>query len=252
MASHAVVPAASERQAGLCAPPGGRLFPGAQQPRGRQLEEQPPLFFASRTPSRTPSPSSWSVPMQPGAQQLADASVPLLPPHCQPPCEEGWPLTWSSEVPVQEIRIMWAPGWMYQCDVRQAPESQQNGDHNARGQRRPAARKVHRAWTGGELSQTLGASTVAAPPPAAKPRPQVRTGHLAACKVTPPPPAPPVSVRPITSRGSVGHPVFCADACKYAWKPRGCKDGASCARCHVCDWSCRAARGKAGLAQSTK
>mmetsp|Transcript_30636 Transcript_30636/g.77440 ORF Transcript_30636/g.77440 Transcript_30636/m.77440 type:complete len:393 (+) Transcript_30636:76-1254(+) len=39
------------------------------------------------------------------------------------------------------------------------------------------------------------------------------------------------------SRGSVGHPHTCALACKYARKSRGCKDGAACARCHLCKWS---------------
>lgn len=41
----------------------------------------------------------------------------------------------------------------------------------------------------------------------------------------------------VTSVGTVGHPFLCSDACKYAKKPRGCKDGATCARCHVCDWT---------------
>lgn len=38
------------------------------------------------------------------------------------------------------------------------------------------------------------------------------------------------------SRGSVGHPYACAEACKYAMKARGCKDGADCNRCHLCTW----------------
>jgi len=39
------------------------------------------------------------------------------------------------------------------------------------------------------------------------------------------------------SLGSVGHPDSCAAACKYAFKSRGCKDGASCSRCHLCKWT---------------
>mmetsp|Transcript_60928 Transcript_60928/g.122145 ORF Transcript_60928/g.122145 Transcript_60928/m.122145 type:complete len:244 (+) Transcript_60928:118-849(+) len=39
------------------------------------------------------------------------------------------------------------------------------------------------------------------------------------------------------SCGSVGHPHACAMACKYVLKPRGCKDGSSCNRCHLCKWS---------------
>lgn len=38
------------------------------------------------------------------------------------------------------------------------------------------------------------------------------------------------------SAGSVGHPHTCADACKFAWKRRGCKDGSDCNRCHLCVW----------------
>jgi len=45
------------------------------------------------------------------------------------------------------------------------------------------------------------------------------------------------SIPPRTvSRGSVGHPFSCAGSCKYAWKRRGCKDGANCDRCHLCEW----------------
>lgn len=47
------------------------------------------------------------------------------------------------------------------------------------------------------------------------------------------------------SAGSMGHPVLCAKACKFAWKPRGCKDGPLCNRCHLCGWrrSCDAPAG---------
>lgn len=38
------------------------------------------------------------------------------------------------------------------------------------------------------------------------------------------------------SAGSVGHPYACAEACKYVKKPRGCKDGTACDRCHLCEW----------------
>lgn len=38
------------------------------------------------------------------------------------------------------------------------------------------------------------------------------------------------------SVGSYGHPVSCAEACKYARKPKGCKDGRFCTRCHLCQW----------------
>mmetsp|Transcript_45194 Transcript_45194/g.130513 ORF Transcript_45194/g.130513 Transcript_45194/m.130513 type:complete len:288 (-) Transcript_45194:112-975(-) len=38
------------------------------------------------------------------------------------------------------------------------------------------------------------------------------------------------------SVGSIGHPWSCAQACKFYDKPRGCKDGAGCVRCHRCVW----------------
>lgn len=38
------------------------------------------------------------------------------------------------------------------------------------------------------------------------------------------------------SAGSAGHPYRCAEPCKYVKKPRGCKDGSACARCHMCEW----------------
>jgi len=42
--------------------------------------------------------------------------------------------------------------------------------------------------------------------------------------------------KPLVSMGSVGHPSSCNEACKFAKKKRGCKDGASCDHCHLCDW----------------
>lgn len=54
--------------------------------------------------------------------------------------------------------------------------------------------------------------------------------------VPPPPPHPPtVPSERKPSRGSIGHPRFCAAPCKYFAKPRGCKDGESCDHCHLCD-----------------
>ncbi|CAE8676726.1 unnamed protein product [Polarella glacialis] len=40
----------------------------------------------------------------------------------------------------------------------------------------------------------------------------------------------------LVSTGSLGHPYTCAEACKYFLKARGCKDGAACDRCHLCEW----------------
>jgi len=41
----------------------------------------------------------------------------------------------------------------------------------------------------------------------------------------------------IPSIGSRGHPNFCGGACKYNKLRKGCKEGASCSRCHLCAWS---------------
>lgn len=38
------------------------------------------------------------------------------------------------------------------------------------------------------------------------------------------------------SIGTVGHPHHCAWPCKYSSKPKGCKDGRNCTRCHLCKW----------------
>lgn len=40
----------------------------------------------------------------------------------------------------------------------------------------------------------------------------------------------------VLSQGSIGHPESCSEACKYASRARGCKDGADCDRCHLCEW----------------
>jgi len=44
-------------------------------------------------------------------------------------------------------------------------------------------------------------------------------------------------VEKVVSKGSLGHPSSCALGCKYANKPRGCKDGINCSFCHICLWS---------------
>merc|ERR1712176_921243 len=40
----------------------------------------------------------------------------------------------------------------------------------------------------------------------------------------------------LPSIGSLGHPVSCSLVCKYSRKPKGCKDGRLCSRCHICRW----------------
>eukprot|EP00927_Polykrikos_kofoidii_P069017 TRINITY_DN64413_c0_g1_i1.p1 TRINITY_DN64413_c0_g1~~TRINITY_DN64413_c0_g1_i1.p1 ORF type:complete len:222 (-),score=11.97 TRINITY_DN64413_c0_g1_i1:36-632(-) len=54
----------------------------------------------------------------------------------------------------------------------------------------------------------------------------------------------------VISVGSVGHPVCCGLGCKYFWKPRGCKDGANCLRCHICKYKRRKLPKTAGESDS--
>lgn len=41
----------------------------------------------------------------------------------------------------------------------------------------------------------------------------------------------------ILSMGTANHPHGCAAACKYVWRKQGCKEGASCQRCHLCHYT---------------
>eukprot|EP00931_Biecheleriopsis_adriatica_P058768 TRINITY_DN35064_c2_g1_i1.p1 TRINITY_DN35064_c2_g1~~TRINITY_DN35064_c2_g1_i1.p1 ORF type:complete len:331 (-),score=44.87 TRINITY_DN35064_c2_g1_i1:37-1029(-) len=41
----------------------------------------------------------------------------------------------------------------------------------------------------------------------------------------------------VPSVGSHGHPLNCNEPCKYSGKPKGCKDGKHCSRCHLCRWT---------------
>lgn len=40
----------------------------------------------------------------------------------------------------------------------------------------------------------------------------------------------------VVSIGTKGHPHTCGDACKYARRKGGCRDGETCRNCHVCVW----------------
>mmetsp|Transcript_4580 Transcript_4580/g.7904 ORF Transcript_4580/g.7904 Transcript_4580/m.7904 type:complete len:262 (-) Transcript_4580:381-1166(-) len=39
------------------------------------------------------------------------------------------------------------------------------------------------------------------------------------------------------SEGSIGHPLTCADACRYKHRKGGCREGRNCKSCHLCQWS---------------
>jgi len=43
----------------------------------------------------------------------------------------------------------------------------------------------------------------------------------------------------IPSIGSLNHPHYCGQPCKYIKKARGCKDGINCFHCHICTWQSR-------------
>mmetsp|Transcript_126423 Transcript_126423/g.319269 ORF Transcript_126423/g.319269 Transcript_126423/m.319269 type:complete len:270 (-) Transcript_126423:101-910(-) len=79
--------------------------------------------------------------------------------------------------------------------------------------------------------------TTLPPPPPPPPMPPLAMplhGGQSHTQCAPSEPQMPIEV---VSKGSVGHPFSCAEACKYARKPRGCKDGADCNRCHQCEWN---------------
>lgn len=41
---------------------------------------------------------------------------------------------------------------------------------------------------------------------------------------------------PPASKGSEGHPTNCGTPCKYVRRKGGCRDGADCPKCHLCQW----------------
>lgn len=108
--------------------------------------------------------------------------------------------------------------------------------HTPRGQGFPTA---PRADVQGEASNLVAERGTEMPVTAASVviGPQATTSGSA--EVAPPPP---VTERGSSSVGSVGHPLACAEACKYARKTRGCKDGAACSRCHYCEWNRRSTK----------
>jgi hypothetical protein len=68
----------------------------------------------------------------------------------------------------------------------------------------------------------LSASFCARAPPGLQPQPPA--GHNLGSSACP-------------TMGSVGHPSACQWPCKYNSKPRGCKHGTACVRCHLCRWT---------------
>jgi len=46
----------------------------------------------------------------------------------------------------------------------------------------------------------------------------------------------PQAAAPVVSMGSIGHPKTCSEACPYVKRKGGCRDAASCPKCHLCFW----------------
>mmetsp|Transcript_109075 Transcript_109075/g.314174 ORF Transcript_109075/g.314174 Transcript_109075/m.314174 type:complete len:306 (+) Transcript_109075:130-1047(+) len=98
-----------------------------------------------------------------------------------------------------------------------------------------------------EQSYPMWGDSGTVPPPSCFPlmlSQQVRTPRSdkpeapAAVPTPPPPPQLPQTDEEhnVMSMGTRGHPDHCGAPCKYFWKASGCKDGASCDRCHLCKW----------------
>eukprot|EP00931_Biecheleriopsis_adriatica_P107095 TRINITY_DN8142_c0_g1_i1.p1 TRINITY_DN8142_c0_g1~~TRINITY_DN8142_c0_g1_i1.p1 ORF type:complete len:463 (+),score=81.35 TRINITY_DN8142_c0_g1_i1:87-1475(+) len=75
-----------------------------------------------------------------------------------------------------------------------------------------------------EVQSVAPPKVVVAPPKVPPPRQQTRADAA----------QPTVQV---ISRGSVGHPITCATACKYVKRKGGCREGVECPNCHECFWS---------------
>lgn len=130
------------------------------------------------------------------------------------------------------------------------------GEGSGKGAARPTPALPPGVWGARRPTTTASAATMyggghwegdasLVPPPPAPVAPRSAHGGYQASRQQPHQQAfrtfgPPAPV--VTSIGTVGHPFNCGEACKYAKKPRGCKDGAQCTRCHCCDWSKHGAR----------
>jgi len=79
------------------------------------------------------------------------------------------------------------------------------------------------------------ASTLPKPPFAVPPPPQV-VARRPRPKIADKTSAEPQTAGPVVSVGSIGHPKTCSEACPYVKRKGGCRDGASCPKCHLCFW----------------
>lgn len=109
---------------------------------------------------------------------------------------------------------------------------------------------------------TLRMPSYAPPPQPVAERPsRIAKGHRKAAPRPQPSGAPPLSskgksvgdIQPviIVSLGSIGHPLNCGKACKYARRKDGCTRGAVCSDCHICNWQ-RKPRHEEGVGQRSE
>lgn len=173
-------------------------------------------FEASRQFSRTPSPMPRFYNTE---RQLKDLRVELPSVFCT--AAVGWtvPLLSSDVAPQMEVVLPWSipavevgnEGCMERTCTASSMASTMSTVASSN-----SLSALSCAWS-------ESGKTAASPPPP--------PGSWQQENLVPSPPAPFQ-----TSVGSVGHPYTCAQACKYAQKPRGCKDGADCTHCHHCKW----------------
>lgn len=199
-------------------------------------ELQASAVFPIRTPSRTPSPSWRSIDKRgilAGEGVNGEALRHVRPNRGQDPSEKG--------------------GWAVLGPMCGHPLSMQAAGvvlvkalHYTSAMQAPANPPALAPSSGDVGSMEQGLTESVAPALPALPRllsaatPQVAA---ASCGVTGG--VPPADAAPyVTSMGSVGHPYTCGEACKFAKKPQGCKDGAACRRCHQCEWHRRASHRK--------
>eukprot|EP00443_Scrippsiella_acuminata_P038140 CAMPEP_0115191148 /NCGR_PEP_ID=MMETSP0270-20121206/12384_1 /TAXON_ID=71861 /ORGANISM="Scrippsiella trochoidea, Strain CCMP3099" /LENGTH=358 /DNA_ID=CAMNT_0002604367 /DNA_START=16 /DNA_END=1092 /DNA_ORIENTATION=+ len=205
--------------------PEGHDAPGTSPIRGRAaakfLPEQLPwtAFPVSRTPSRTPSPMARPPRTEDISSKLTAAFSKF---NFAPVSQEEAP---RSRAP-SNVCLTTMP--QYGALMTQVPATTPSPPPPM-PVRMPAA----------------AAPVLTHPPPAPTAPPTLsggvgRKSGQRAAQASPPPPQPPApsqGYQLMTSVGSVGHPFSCEDACKYARKPKGCKDGSSCTRCHHCEWN---------------
>mmetsp|Transcript_107768 Transcript_107768/g.311384 ORF Transcript_107768/g.311384 Transcript_107768/m.311384 type:complete len:263 (-) Transcript_107768:337-1125(-) len=225
----------------------GDVTPGAS-PRRRSAHKDGMMQWVSRTPSRTPSPmtrnyrnlqgmKSWDI----EDRQIEDLKTKLRV-AIQASTDGHGAVTPRGHLfdPPTKERPQWVsrtPSCMSYPPSNQCCRSSSTSPESAASQ----AKQVDVTLSLDSLVPPEDRRIV--PKPDATALPPGNWGKCVSRVPAHPPPVPhsaprrsPIGFSPVTSAGSVGHPFTCAEACKYAKKTRGCKDGAACNRCHHCEW----------------